>query len=1213
MKKAFFLFTFSLLAQVMYGQLVFQKNYGGPSDDVGTTIIAESNQTYFITGNTLTYGTGGGALDMIYFKTDPGGFLNSPITYGTNGLRERARGIYKTSDGGYLITGDHTVSGANDAVFVHKLDNTGAQQWVSYFGNTGDNECMSGMQIPLTNFYAIFGFSNEYGSAGTIGTNNSYYRILDNTGANNTIRYLCGTQTEYAQDGVHTATAVYYCGGTNSIGASIGGGFDGLVASYTGIGNTLNWYRSIGGTGNDELFNIESTPSAGGVICVGKTASFGAGGEDIFVVKLDASGNLTWARAIGGGNNETAWSVIVTSDGNYLIAGTTSSSGSGGGDAFLIKINTSGNLVWAKTYGGANFEQFNSVAERPNGLGYAAIGETSSFTNGGKDIYLVATNSTGSSGCNEANWTPTFTNITGSVTIATTGLVEHTAGTNVPAITYTTTTPSPNTTCRCSGALPNLEIQGPTQVCRNQSGLNYYVNSIRGVSNYTWTVNGGSVTPNPGDTSITVNSGTGPSLQIIVSTNLGNCTDFRIDTIMVTVDQIAVNITTADSLLCIGDNTTLNASAVNNQGAVLYTWTPAGSGSSISVSPGSNTNYTVTATDSWSCTATDVIPVSVFSYPVVNLGNDSLYCDVVAVPLNAGNAGATYSWSTSQSSQTINVSTSNTYWVDVTMNGCTTRDSINLLIGTSPVVTIAGSDTTCMGDGEVLTANHTGGTAPYTYVWANSVGTTQSVNVNPATNTTYSVTVTETNGCTGTATLLVRVFSYPVVNLGNDTLQCGSAGPVTLNAQNSGATYDWSTGATSQSIMVNTTNVYWVDVTMNTCTTRDSIQVSYSTNPVVTISGDSAICNGESTTLTGNPTGGTLPYNYDWNTGGSNAAETVSPATNTTYSVVVTDQVGCTGTSSVLVQVTNYPVVYLGNDTIICSGNPLVLDAGNAGFSYNWQDGASTQTYSATSTGTYWVDVTNNNCTTRDSIDLNFDTYPVVNLGADQWICQGEDVILTAANTNATYTWSTGATTDQVTVNTEGIYWVGVSKCYTTVYDTVQLDLDTFSVAVVSYTQPYCGSSNGSITVNPVGGFASYLYAWSSVTDTTATISNITDGTYIVTVTDAEGCTATLSILLDCSVPDIIITQLVSPNGDGKNDTWIIQNILNFPNNTVTINNRWGNEVYKSTGYQNTWDGTPNTGLSIGNDVLPSGTYFYIIDLNGDGQDIRSGYLELQR
>lgn len=1208
-KKIFLVLTLLLSgSSLSYSQLIFQKRYGGAADENLNSLKQAADGGFILGGTTYTYGTlGGENRDYFTMKTDLVGNMTWTRTVGITNTRQIVRNVIQTADGGYLFTGITTpdiLNPTRDDGMMQKVTGAGAQSWLSVYTGTFDDEISSTVELPSNAGFANIGLTENYGSAGTADV---YLLVTNNTGGHLINRLYGGAGLDDGKDLVYTPSDGGFAitGRTNSSGA---GNNDFLVIKTGSIlgGLPMSWQKSIGGANIDEAYSIRQT-SDGGYIVAGFTTSFGAGNEDMFVVKLDATGTVSWARAIGGAQNDRAWCVRQTTDGGYILAGQTTSYGVGT-DAILVKLNSSGNLSWAKAYGGANFEVFNQVELRTVG-GFIAVGNSNTGGAGGFDGYLVGTDANGNSGCNELTITPTVTNV--AVSSVNTALVAAN-GFTATSPAMTTSSPTPTMNCGCTAYRPDQEIQGSVQACAGRNGIRYYFTNIPGIST-TWITQGGfSGLTQSGDSAF-VNIGT-TNGRLIIRTNWGTCSDFNLDTIDVTVDNFDAAITTADSILCVGDATTLTTNYVNNQGSVSYSWAPSGgSTQAINVSPATTTTYTVTATDGWGCTSTDVIPVTVYAYPAVDLGNDTLYCDLAFITLNAGNAGATYNWSTSATSQTINVSTTNTYWVDVTANGCTTRDSVSLNFGFTPVITITADDTLCLGENTTITASAVNGALPYDWSWNLGLGTNPVINVGPSADTWYVVSVSEFNGCSNTDSILMHVVPYPVVNLGNDTLQCGSAGPITLDAQNSGAVYQWSTGQTSQTINVNTTNTYWVDVTALTCTTRDSIIVAYSNNPTVGISGDSAICNGESTLLTSSSSGGVLPYSYNWTGGSTNSTATVSPTSTTTYTVLVTDSVGCTGTSSVVVEVTNYPVVDLGNDTILCLTNSFPLDAGNTGFSYQWQDNSNTQTITANSSGYYWVDVTNNNCTTRDSIFLTFDSLQVVDLGPDLWICSGENVILDVTNSNATYQWSTGASTSQVTINSEGTYWVGVTKCYTTVYDSILLQLDTFHIVTTVVDTPYCGYNDGAVTVAPVGGFAAYTYSWTGAASNTDNISSVSQGTYTVQVTDSEGCTASLVIDLGCIVPDIVIPQLLSPNNDGKNDLWVIQNLFNYPNNTVVIMNRWGNEVYRSAPYQNDWDGHPNSSMSLGSDYLPSGTYFYILDLYGTGKDVRTGYIELQR
>jgi hypothetical protein len=154
----------------------------------------------------------------------------------------------------------------------------------------------------------------------------------------------------------------------------------------------LQWTKTIG-EGGEDIANSIIQSSDGGYVVAGYTASFGAGGSDFYVVKLDSSGNAEWTKTIGGGSWDEARSIIQSSDGGYVVAGYTQSFGAGG-DMYVVKLDSSGNVVWTRTIGGSSNEVANSIIQSRDG-GYVVAGYTRSFGAGSFDIYVVKLDSSG--------------------------------------------------------------------------------------------------------------------------------------------------------------------------------------------------------------------------------------------------------------------------------------------------------------------------------------------------------------------------------------------------------------------------------------------------------------------------------------------------------------------------------------------------------------------------------------------------------------------------------------------------------------------------------------------------------------------------------------------------------------------------------------------------------------------------------------------------
>jgi hypothetical protein len=154
--------------------------------------------------------------------------------------------------------------------------------------------------------------------------------------------------------------------------------------------------KTYGGAYYDVAYSVQQT-SDGGYIVAGVTHSFSAGGYDIFLIKTDANGNVQWAKTYGGTSGDGAFPVQQTSDGGYIVAGGTWSFGAGSADLFLIKTDANGNIIWAKTYGGTDWDWAESVQQTSDG-GYIVAGYTESFSAGGYDIFLIKTDANGEIG-----------------------------------------------------------------------------------------------------------------------------------------------------------------------------------------------------------------------------------------------------------------------------------------------------------------------------------------------------------------------------------------------------------------------------------------------------------------------------------------------------------------------------------------------------------------------------------------------------------------------------------------------------------------------------------------------------------------------------------------------------------------------------------------------------------------------------------------------
>lgn len=1023
MKFYYTLVLLLVLPALGYSQLVFQKTYGGPADDMFNDIKPTSDGGYILVGQTASFGQGN--FDMYAVKTDAVGNITWNRAFGTP-TRERAFGVVESVNGGYLLTGSYLVSGSYDETMALRLDAAGNQTWVNYYTGIYDEEGYRAIEAQGGLGWYICAITDSYG-----GANQVEYNVLGINNVNGgviTSSVYGGPGVDISRDIAPTSDGGFVvCGYTNSFGS---GNTDFYIVKYSLLG-TVQWTRTVGGPQLDEAYSIRQT-SDGGYIVAGYTTSYGSGNEDILLVKLTSAGALSWARTLGGGNNDRCWAVRQSSDGGYIMAGQTNSFGFGNQDGYIVKVNSSGTYQWSKCYGGNQEDILYALEILQNG-DLLAGGSTMSSGSGGRDGYLLKLGSNGDGGftCPSINVATQSTSPTPGTSSGGTAKNGHSTA-NLGGVLITPPQPTP---CRCAGYLGNITIQGPTLLCGNTGATTYSIPSLTNAINYTWSVNNATIASGQGTPTIVINPGT-QNINLAVRATFGPCDNVLIDSIMITVDNIMIDIS-GDTNICVGETTQLNANITNGVNPINILWSTGQTNiNSINVTPPGTQIYWVEATDFNGCTVRDSVPVTVYPYPVVNLGPDTVHCGNPQVTLNAGNPGGTYLWNTSATTQTINPVNSGIYWVDVTVNGCTTRDSVVLGFGVSPNVTVNGTTQICTGQNATINSNTNGGIPPYTYQWSTGQNNVTSVTISPPATQYVVVTVTDDNGCRDKDSLLLTVYPYPAVNLGQDSIYCDFP-QVTLSAGNPGATYLWNTGANTQTIIPANSGIYWVDVTSNICTTRDSISLTFGASPNIVINGDNSLCIGESSTLQAAVSGGTSPYTYLWNTSGTQSSINVNPAVNTPYSVVVTDDNGCVDSANVLVSVYSYPVVSLGPDTILCNLPPYVVNAGNPGAIYQWSNGANTQTLNINNTGTYWVAVTVDGCTTRDTVRVKYDQYPSVNLGDDVEVCSNLSVLLDAGNEDSYFLWNTGATTQFINVFTSGTYWVTATKCGVTDADTI--------------------------------------------------------------------------------------------------------------------------------------------------------------------------------
>ena len=569
-------------------------------------------------------------------------------------------------------------------------------------------------------------------------------------------------------------------------------------------------------------------------------------------------------------------------------------------------------------------------------------------------------------------------------------------------------------------------------------------------------------------------------------------------------------------------NGTATVSVANGTGNYAYLWS--NNNTSQTITGLAAGNYSVTVTDLASgCVTSCSVTISGFNSITCNATGTDTSCGVdngtATVNVGNGSGNYTYAWSNGGNTQTILGLGAGTYSVVVTdiISGCTTQCSVTIYESQAATCTVTTSNSSCGFNNGSATANPNGGVAPYTYIWSNGADT-QTITSLPA--GTYDVTVTDAVGCTSVCSGFVPAGSAVTCIATATDESCGAQNGTAsvIGSGGSGSyTYSWSNGGTGSTIVGLTAGTYSVTVTdTDGCSSVCTATVNGSNNPTCTATSTPENCGLGNGTATTTVSGGVGPYSYTWSDG-----QTTSTAMNLsagTYSVTVIDANGCYTSCSVTVGSTDGPSCTTSSTDASCdlTGGTATVSAsgGSGGYTYLWSNGGATSTITNILSGTYTVTVTDSNgCSTQCTVYVGMASSPQCITSSSPATCGVNNgtasVTAMGGSGGYTYSWSNGETTATISGMLPGLYTVVVtdSNGCTTSCDVVVGSIEPTMCETVS-TNTNCGEDNGSATVIATGGVGNYTYAWSNGA-TTPAISNLSAGTYVVTVTDANGCSTT--------------------------------------------------------------------------------------------------------
>jgi len=358
-----------------------QKTFGGSGSDLANSIQQTADGGYIVAGDTTSFGAGG--YNVYILKLNSDGNSAWQKTFGGSS-DDAALSVQETTDGGYIVAGYTRFFGAgNDDVYIVKLNSDGSLAWQKTYGGIWNDEAYS-IQQTTDGGYIVAGYTESFGSGGR----NVYILKLNSDGSLVWQKTFGGSDYDEAYSVQQTTDGGYIVGGyTYSFGFD---NCDVYVLKLNSDGS-LAWQKTFGGNGYDYARSVKQTTD-GGYIVAGYTESFGFGG---YILKLNRDGSLSWQKTFGGSGSDWASSIQQTTDGGYIVAGYTESFGSGGRDVYIVKLNSDGSLAWQKAYGGSGSDWASSIQQTTDG-GYIVAGTTYSFGNASYcDAYILKLDSNG--------------------------------------------------------------------------------------------------------------------------------------------------------------------------------------------------------------------------------------------------------------------------------------------------------------------------------------------------------------------------------------------------------------------------------------------------------------------------------------------------------------------------------------------------------------------------------------------------------------------------------------------------------------------------------------------------------------------------------------------------------------------------------------------------------------------------------------------------
>lgn len=553
--------------------------------------------------------------------------------------------------------------------------------------------------------------------------------------------------------------------------------------------------------------------------------------------------------------------------------------------------------------------------------------------------------------------------------------------------------------------------------------------------------------------------------------------------------------------------------------------------------------YTVTVYDAHQCSITSSLSVTGpnalgLISSLTNAGCNSSSTGAIDITVSGGTAPYTFSWNNGETGEDVSGLAAGSYNVTVTdSNSCMISGTFTI---TEPGVLDLASEiqnVRCHGDSTgFINLTISGGTTPYTFAWSNGE-TTEDVFDLPA--GTYLVNVTDSNGCSVVDTLDITepalfTLSTIVNNVGCNGDATGSIDN-TLGGGTPPVTFSWNTGDTSEDLIGIPAGTYSVIIIdSNSCTIMDTVTITEPNTLMVSSSITNAGCNGDSSgAINITVTGGTMPYSYIWSNG--ETTEDISGLAPGTYTVTVYDDHQCSITSTITVTGSSALTLSSSVTNIGCGGGTGAIDitvsGGTMPYTFNWSNGSTMEDISGLTTGSYSITVTDSNSCiisgtmTITQLPLLSLTSVITDVSCGDDSSGAIDITVTGGTMPYLFAWSNGATTEDAGNLPAGSYAVTVTDSnLCSIVDTFTINGYSPMAINVTVSNVSCMDTTAVIDVTVTGGAGGLDFTWNNGS-TSEDLTNIGPGTYIINVTDTNGCSIGDTIVV---IGDPVLSYVVT-------------------------------------------------------------------------------------